>query len=110
MKYIQLKDVEIENEALTKTTFSYRGHLLVMCQSFPEGATIDVMKKYVKLNSKLKTAENDSLLALEDAEHELLLGKLRQQKFSFFAQELIDFYDAIEKAADKEDIAVSAGA
>lgn len=78
---------------------NYREQYLRTVQEFPEGATVDTLKKYLDLNAKLEGAKDDSLLELENAEHDLLLAKLKAMKWAFFATEIIEMVDAVEKAS-----------
>lgn len=100
MKYIQLKVWSItSNPDKAGILINYREQYLRTVQEFPEGATVDVLRKYFDLNAKLQAANDNDLLELENAEHELLLTKIKAMKWAFFATEILDLVDAVEKAS-----------
>lgn len=100
MKYIQLKVWAItSNPDKAGILINYREQYLRTVQEFPEGATVDVLRKYFDLNAKLQSAGDNDLLELENAEHELLLTKIKAMKWAFFATEIIELVDAVEKAS-----------
>lgn len=100
MKYIQLKTLVItSNPDKAGISINYREQYLRTVREFPEGATVDVLRKYFDLDAKLQAAKDDGLLELENAEHELLLTKIKAMKWAFFATEILDLVDAVEKAS-----------
>jgi len=100
LRYIQLKVWAIaSNPDKAGILINYREQYLRTVQEFPEGATIDTLRKYFDLNAKLQAAGDHDLLELENAEHELLLTKIKAMKWAFFAVEILDLVDAVEKAS-----------
>lgn len=106
MRYIQLKVVPIEsNEGQAANKIDYKGQLLNLVSAYPDGALIEEMRRHTKLFRKVKSANPEGLLKLEDAEHEILVKKLKAVKWAFFAEEIVDFCDALENAPESEPIA-----
>lgn len=104
MKTIKLLTVKVtSNMDLPKDTeLEYKKEFLRLVQVFPEGATIDEMRRYTKLNKKLRDAAPDSTLYLEDAECDLLAARLKSARFNFFSEEVIEMVDAVLQAKETE--------
>ena len=104
MKTIELRVVKIEsNEDVARTGFElrYRTEFLRLVSTFSQGLTIDEQRRMVKLNKKLRHADEVSTILLEDAEWEILKQNVLSAKFTFFAEELIEMADSVINAEDE---------
>lgn len=99
MKYIQLQIWQIQKANGERVMLNYKEQFLRVVEAFDEGATIDTLRKYFDLNAKLRAVDDLGMLELENAEYDLLLAKLKSQKWAFFAMEILAMVDAVEKAS-----------
>ena len=108
MKYIKMEVLTINNDLVKDLEFDFRKQLLECVQRFPEGATIEQMRQFFDLNAKLKKAQSGEWLELENEEHRLLCGKVKEIRFTHMADELFRFLDAVTNATDINPIVRSA--
>lgn len=89
MRRIELKEVAITNTHAPEFKLNYRNEFLQACEISPEGLTIAEMGVVVKIADKLRSIENGSVLALEEAEYEWLTAQMKRRRFSIICEELI---------------------
>lgn len=101
MKRIILKTVKLTNSQLPEDfEFDYKKELLQIIEIVPEGVTTSQMASALKIQAKLRNA-NESFY-LEDADWQWLNSKVAAHKWRLIASEIIDFVKAISDAPEEE--------
>lgn len=100
MKKIKLITTHIKSNSQVPEDFelSYRREFLRIVEIIQEGVTASQMGVAINVARKLQDTPDNSVVYLEDSEHEYLLNKARAFKFMLVASEIVEMIAAIEQA------------
>lgn len=106
---ITLRSIEIRSnaeitQAMPGQRLDYRAELLQLVSKFPDGITIDAMKKFERMHKILRNPKASHLI-LDDQEFEMLMSRMRAATFKYYADELLRFFNDIENAEQLQTVA-----
>lgn len=81
-------------------SFDYRAELLGICSVSDAGVTVDEIPLYLALARKLQAAESE--VELTDAEHALLVNRLRSHRWRVIVPEILQFCQDVATAPEIE--------
>lgn len=106
MKRIELLKVEIDLKEINgedkKMDFPYKQVLKKLCSTSgrEKGFGVSDIEKRLKIRAQLNKSED--FVLLEDSEHKYLENLVKNEKWSFPAQEILDFVKAVKEAVSVE--------
>jgi len=102
MKSFQLKKTILTNSQTDGFELNYRREFLQLVEVIPEGITISQMGTAIKVAEKLRHASDEGKVFLEDAEHEYLLNRLKNNKWKLVGPEIVEMVKVVEDATTEE--------
>jgi len=97
MKRLELQKIQLSQFS---GSLDYRAELLGICSVSDAGVTIDEIPLYLALARKLQTAQTD--VELTDAEHALLVTRLRSHRWRVIVPEILQFCQDVATAPEIE--------
>lgn len=98
MKKLELKVIPIKDDADGRI-LNYRDQLAALVKNFPDGGiSVAEMGDAIAIARKLRDAKDGDTIFLEDAEHDYLVKRMAQNRFTIAAQEIVDMAKALSEA------------
>jgi len=97
MKRLELQKIQLSQFS---GLLDYRTELLGICSMSDAGVTVDEIPLYLALARKLQAAEMD--VELTDAEHALLVQRLRSHRWRVIVPEILQFCQDVATAPEIE--------
>lgn len=97
MKRLELQKIQLSQFS---GSLDYRAELLGICSVSDAGVTIDEIPLYLALARKLQTAQTD--VELTDAEHAVLVNRLRSHRWRVIVPEILQFCQDVATAPEIE--------
>ena len=97
-KRLELKRIQLSQFSGLLDYLDYRAELLGICLVSDAGVTVDEIPLYLALARKLQAAEND--IELTDAEHALLVNRMRSHRWRVIVPEILQFYQDVATAPE----------
>lgn len=98
MKRLELQKIQLSQFS---GSLDYRAELLGICSVSDAGVTVDEIPLYLALARKLQAAQNDDV-ELTDAEHALLVNRLRSHRWRVIVPEILQFCQDVTTAPEIE--------
>jgi len=97
MKRLELQKIQLSQFS---GSLDYRAELLGICSVSDAGVTVDEFPLYLGLARKLQAEETD--VRLTDAEHALLVTRLRSHRWRVIVPEILQFCADVATATEIE--------
>lgn len=97
MRRLELQTIQLSQ---LSGLLDYRAELLGICSVSDSGVTVDEIPLYLALARKLQAAE--SKVELTDAEHALLVNRLRSHRWRVIVPEILQFCQDVATAPEIE--------
>ena len=97
MKRLELQKIQLSQFS---GSLDYRAELLGICSVSDAGVTVEEVPLYLGLARKLQAAETD--VRLTDAEHALLVNRLRSHRWRVIVPEILQFCQDVATAPEIE--------